>query len=460
VNQFAMGISGILLGTFSIGFISICLFSKSIGSFSLSRLNMVSYIFYKDVFLFTFVGVALVILNIDSVLDLYFWAITGHVSQESRYYGWLTTLYFLVAFPFGMILSNILFLQKYNNRQTFETYVDKPTRTLFSEKDSIVFFVLLIMSIFAMLCVFYVYYYLERIPLLAAIKGADAAALAGLRTDAKIGFKGVAAVKDILAVKLPPLLSYIVYCYAKSFGGVKYKMLFRLLFFVTFLSLTYNLEKAPFILYLVGFLIVRVVLGERLKVRVVFYWFCFLLLLLAILFVFVMGKGNSAEIIGALAQRVLVAQTAGIFLVFEYFPVQNDFLGFSAVSNLFASLQGEEKLHYGRVLYEHYNYSVVEAGTAGYIVANLVAESWALFGIAGVAILPVWAGFFICTLSNVILKLPKTPIFIGLYSYMALNFSVTGGVSHFIYSLVLLSPVMFVLLIYFISYFIYSRRFL
>ncbi|MFA0205254.1 oligosaccharide repeat unit polymerase [Vibrio breoganii] len=443
----------VILVTICIVSLSIYLFSFSINSFKLTKLNLISYLFYKDILVFSLVGVLLVVLSIDEKFDLYFWAISNQVSDLTRYIGWIAVLYFMLAFPIGLILGNF-FVCKSMKPSLLNKYIIKNNENSLIYFDDSLFISVFIFSIISLLSILYVYASLHTIPLMALLKGADSSTLAVLRGDAKIEFSGSTIVRDIVALKLAPLLSYIAYAQSKLTGRRKWKYAFYCLFILTLPALTYNLQKAPFLFYLIGFILIKVLLGDKVGKKTILYSGIVLIVGLTISFVAIMGVGNIGHLIDDLSQRILIAQTSAIFLSFEYFPKFHDFLGVSSVSGVISNLMSEDKVYYGRALFELYNPDAVESGKAGYIVGNLIAESWALFGLWGALLLPIWSGFFVSSISNILLRLPKHGAFIGLYAYIALNLSLTGGVAQFLNSIVLLSPVFYVTCLLSCSYII------
>ena len=130
--------------------------------------------------------------------------------------------------------------------------------------------------------------------------------------------------------------------------------------------------------------------------------------------------------------RIFIAQTAAVFQAFEFVPKYHDFIHPATLSGSVASVFGVEPMHYGRVLFSLYNYKDFSNGEAGYIVGNIVAESWMMFGYLGVVLLPIWVGFFVSSISHIIFKLPKHPVFIAIYAQIAITTSLNGGVAVFI----------------------------
>ncbi|RBQ29237.1 O-antigen polymerase [Aliarcobacter vitoriensis] len=423
--------------------LSAILFKMSAGTLDFKRMNLVSIIFYKDFVLMTFFGVLLIATSFDIYSNEYFWGITGHVSEQSRYYGWLSTMYTFLVFPIGMILANFIFLRKFDIKKDIKKYFFSPTLPFISLKESSIFFVLVCALIVSTLAILYVFAMIGKIPILYLFSGADALFLGQLRGDAKIGFSGIVAIRDIIAINFTLLLSLILYAYKLYYKKGKFKLLFYYSFILVILALTYNLEKSPIFFYIFGLLIVRIIFYGYVSIGKLIFTALIMMIGVALFLSFFVGE----DILKALLFRVLVGQSVAIFQGFEYFPNVHEFLGWSGISKLFASLSGEDLKISGRILFEIYNPRAVEIGTAGYIVGLFNAEAWMLFGFLGVLLAPLYVGFFVQILHIFLLKNKKTPIFIGLYAYFCIKLPLSGTIATFLYPTLIISVIVFVWLI-------------
>jgi len=431
-----IGIVEVLIISSVILFISMYLFKFSLGTYSITRLNMISVIFYKDFILLTFIGAILVVCNVDIKQNLYFWGVTNHAFDSARFYGWISVLYAMVLFPLGMILSNVIFFKKIKIKLILSKYFSAQTKMYLSRTDNAVFITCCIFLLISTLAVIYVYVCIGNFPILSLFSGAENFILAQLRSDAKLNFSGIAAIKDVLAINLTMLLSYILYTYSKVTNLLKYNILFYYSFFLFVLIITYNLEKIPLFFYFFGFVLLNVLISSKVSLKKILLFFIFVFISLIGLYFLFLKKGLGIVIISILS-RIFVAESAAIFLAYEYVPNSMDFIGVKGISNLFAALVGEKRTMYGRSLFELYNPSAVLNNTAGYIVGLFTTEAWVLFGILGVLLSPLYVGFFVQSFHNILLKLPKTPIFMGAYVFITLKWSLTGGVSQFLYPIIL-----------------------
>ncbi len=428
-------------------------FRFSIGSFSVGKMSMIGYLFYFHIMLVTYIGVVAVITHLDIEQDIYFFAITGVVSEESRRLGWYATMYSIIVLPIGMIFSNMLFLGKLNASSLIQEYqTSKISDTFYVDKDEkILFFTLLLFTIIATLAVLYVFYIIGTFPLFSMLSGVDSIILQQLRGAAKLDFSGITAIRDMIALPLTPLLSYIAYIAYKKLGSVKFKILFYYLLLLSILILTYNTEKAPVLFYGMSFLFLQSFVGGKVNSLKLLLMGVIVLGLLILMYFAVSGLDNIEEIINLLLARIFVAQTSAIFLGYEYFPFMHDFLGWTGISNLFASMEGETAVSSGRIMFEFYAPSSVKNGTAGYMVGLFTAEAWVLFGTIGVLVAPLWVGFFIQAIHIFMLKLPKNAIFLAAYLYLMMHWSLSSGVATFIYPIVLITFFIQIFAIYFIA---------
>lgn len=434
-------------------FISIIFFRFSIGSFALNKMSMIGYLFYFHVVLLTYIGVVAVVTHMDIEYDTYFFAITGAVSNESRVLGWYATMYSIVVLPIGMIFSNMLFLGKLNASPFIKNYQSKNISYTFTKDKSekSLFFTLIIFTIVATLSVLYVFFIIKTFPLYSLLSGEDSFVLRQLRGSAKLDFGGIVAIRDMIALPLPPLLSYIVFILYKNTGLMKFKFLFYYLIALSILILTYNTEKAPVLLYGMSFLFLQGFIGKEASIFKLFFYSVIVLILLVLIYFAVSQFSNTSHIIDLLLGRIFVAQTSAIFLAYEYFPSMHDHIGWTGVASIFAKISGEEVLASGRIIFEIYAPESVANGTAGYIVGLFSAESWILFGLVGVLLSPLWVGFFIQTIHLLIIKSSKNAILLAAYLYIMVHWSLSSGLATFIYPIVLVVFFLEVFSIYFIA---------
>jgi hypothetical protein len=132
--------------------------------------------------------------------------------------------------------------------------------------------------------------------------------------------------------------------------------------------------------------------------------------------------------------RLLISQSTGLFLAFDYFGTQSDHLWFSSLSSRLTEVVGiDSSPRAARLLLEHYNSSAIERGAGGVINSLFVQEAYANFGWGGVFIAPVWVGFICQSMMNLFIRLPKNDFMVGLQAKMIIGGAVVGGFNDYIY---------------------------
>lgn len=428
---------------------SYCLFRMSGLSVSINKLNLISILYLKDFLLLTFFGVVCVVINLDELIGVKVFGVSGVVSPSSRDMGFWITMYSFVAFPVGLIISNLVFVGACNIKYICEDYqLCKVQSNNSLEKrltrDIFVCFLLVASGI----SIAYVFYKIGQIPLVDMVLSSDREHLAILRSGAKIHFKGIKQIKDVVAINLTILTSYFIYTSLILEKTRFLKVSFVVSFLFCFMMTTYNLEKIPFFLYLFGLFLIRVLCGLKIKKS---HMVCFIfgtLFMITCLYS-LLGYNNLLETI---VIRLFVAETSSIFLSIEYFDSTLEYMGINGISNFFSYFDSVPREMYGRKIFEVYNPDAINRNVAGYIVGLFVAEAWALFSLPGVLIFSPILGFFIGSLHNVFLSIEKSPISLAFYAFFSIKLGITGGLSHLIYPIVFL----FVLLVFFLIYFFAS----
>lgn len=438
-----------ILISFIVFIMAFMMFSLMAGSLRISKLNLISFIFYKDFLLLTFFGAIFVFFEYDLSNDVYFWGVTGHISRDSRFYGWLSINYTMLAFPFGGLIANLFLLKKISAKRILVEYynreclIDYP---LYNKNTFLICCFFLAISFFS---VIYTFYGMNYFPLLELIMGNENHfELAQMRADAKFSFQGNKIIRDQLAINLTFLLSLIIYCFKLKTGDKKLSILFFFSFIQAFFILTYNLEKSVFFFYLFSLIIVKYLCDGARELKKIFFYFLFTALAFL---VFYSSLTEGDDILNSFLYRVFVAQSVAIFQGFEYFPNRLDFLGVTGISNFVSGLFNADYINPGTELFYQYNPQAIHDNVAGHIVGLFNAESWILFGKIGVIIIPIYVGFVVQLTNLLFLKSKKSPWSLALYVFIFVKISISGGVVQFIY------PIMF-FFIFSIYYSIYKSN--
>lgn len=428
--------------------ISYNLFKKAAGSISLTKLNMISWIFIYNIILQSFLAAVLVVNNWDN-----HYLISKITNENTRFYGWLAVMYTCVMLPLGMLLVNFITGRK--TKILLNTYAGKSIESLISERDSYMKIPLCCLSIISILSVIYTFLSLSNIPLIEMIKGASAYKLALLRASASRDFHGNELIRNIFAIGLTPILTFVYYAYYKMTKSKKDYYMFIVMFFFTFLILTYNLAKSSFISFLLGFIFLKVLLDGQISRKFIYFTGVGILGLIIIMYIYIANQADIIELLthynSGITGRIMLSQSAGTYLMFDIFPNVYDFIGVKSISSYISILFDiENSDRAARIVMGYVKHGDLEA--AGVVNSLFIGEAWANFGIVGVLIAPIWVGAMIQTLFITLLSMKKTPLFLALLVFFSYKSSVTGGFNDYIYNLGYLIIVMLIVVVYFTGF--------
>ena len=221
---------------------SFFLFRKVAGTLSISQPNMISWNYYYQLVLQSFIASILVVYEIDN-----HYLISKIHNDDVRFQGWLAIQYTMVAMPVGMILTLFLFGKK-KKKKNFKNYINSPLVGVITKNDVLIKQMLYLLSLICVLSVGYTYAYLTANPFIAILKmSADQLAL--LRIINGRNFSGNEYIRNIFAIGLTPILSYIAYGYVKLQNKKVDKYWLIILIIASVLILFYDLQKSPIFFY-------------------------------------------------------------------------------------------------------------------------------------------------------------------------------------------------------------------
>ena len=401
------------------------LFKLAGESLSLTKLNMVSYIYFYFI-AFNLLGGSLIYLGLR---DHYLIQRVRNANTIDTTYGFLA--YTAVVFPLVLLVVKKV-IQTINNRNV-KGFISSPTYYNGNRKNTQAVVVLL--TFICMLSIVYVFFKMGFIPVLELFRGRD---LNLLRQMASRFFPGNQYIKNVVMLQLTPMLSYYAYIHFRVEKGKTWTVLFLVLALSSVVAVTYDFAKSPIITYIIGFYLIECILGNiRNKKR--FYTLAIAVVVIIIfLYVGVMGYSDSLlNIYRGPIGRVLFTQIATLFLHVEAFPLRHPFLhGASFNSWMSFIVPNAEGLRSGRVVMTIYNAAGVENQTAGVMNTLFIGEAYANFGKAGVIIAPILFGIIIGIFAYVLPGMKKRPSVVLLYVEMTLLFVtiVEGGFIDIIYN--------------------------
>ena len=412
----------IIISSACVLLLSFYIFRYTAGSMSLYKLNMISYNYYVQLIIYSFIGATLVALDLS---DHY--VINRFPNHDFRLMIWGIIAYAILSTGIGMMLFQKSFFHISNKliRKSLLNYHLEWQRNT-SQHD---FYILLTFSLIAMTGVAYTYYCLEKLPWLYFLIGAVNEA-AEARIQAGRHFAGIEYIKNILALGLTPILCYVAYCYKLRYKDIRFKALFCILFISSVMILIYNSEKAPILMFFIGFLMLDVLLKGRIKRS---YFIATGGLVFALVIGMYMLLGTDADVFLSINSgplgRIFQSQVEGMYVHFYIFPDIYPFLDGAGLPGSIATLLGFDKhLDSARIAMEYMRPAAIANDTAGVINTLFVGEAWANFGWIGVTIAPFIVGVYWNFLYVIFTHyLPKHPFFMGLYAYTCLHFPLTGG---------------------------------
>ena len=131
------------------------------------------------------------------------------------------------------------------------------------------------------------------------------------------------------------------------------------------------------------------------------------ILIVILFYVTVMGyEGNFFSLSTGPMARIIMGQASTLFLHFQTFPDQIDFLNGHSFPPFTKILfgEGEYDVRSGRSVMELYNPTAVENGTAGVMSTAFIGEAYANFGYTGLIIAPIIVGLIISAILCIYLK--------------------------------------------------------
>lgn len=411
--------------------ISYVLFKKSAGNLSIKDINLHSLIFYYQLILLCFIGVNIAALYLDEHYSL-----SNVTDPKIRLKSYIAVSYVMLMLPLTMYITNNIF--KINVKREWNKYTNQAVNFFVSKKDEPVFLLIIVLLFLTFGALIYSISIIGTLPIWEAIKGKDSLYLAQLRIQASREFEGNSLIKNLLGLNLSQILSYIVYVYKLKYKRMKWNILFVFTVVLSVLTQTLSTEKAPIIFYLIGFLMINVLINGRITKKSFIGFFVVFVSITLFLYA-ILGFNIEFTFNDGPIGRMVLGQITPLFYYFLIFPDTYPFLGL-------ISSTGESA---ARIVMSVFNPGGLEQGTAGVMNTLFIAEAYAHFSIYGIILSPIVVGLIIQVFYLVFLKMPKNPITIATYVFVALKLqaSVTGGIWAFIYNPNIIFIVLVILMI-------------
>lgn len=405
---------------------SIVLFWVAAGSLSPRRANLVAWVFYYDLLLLSFVGATAAAMGTPHYLF-------DRASDPSVQRAFFAVCYVMLALPAAMIAMQVFVLRRLPRRR-LRTYFGRGLDPTDPRRASAERYVWMALSLVAAAATAYTFVVVGQLPFLSVLGVDDGgASFLRLRQDARFGFEGNVQVRNLLALILGPLTSYVAFAHAlrrPSVVNVAWTVLATL---VAVAAVTYSGEKSPLLLYLLGLGFVFGYARGGFRWRDLAAMGATAVAGVAGLYLLTSATLPLGFTIGPIG-RQLFSQIAPLALHFDTFPSRIGFLGGASFPQWMAELLGRDHLRSGRAVMIEFNPEGVAAGEAGVMNTLFVGEAWANFGWLGLLAAPFVVGAVIAVIHHVFLALPKTPAYVGALAYLTLRLPITGGFVDFLWN--------------------------
>lgn len=423
--------------------LSVWLFKKAAGNLKFSKMNMISLIFYY-IMVFSLTGGSLIYLGLR---DHY---LVSKVRLPVMYdYAYYALAYCCIMLP-AMLLFTKKLCARFIPRKNINAYVGEGIR--YNNRMIRIQGTVLVLMMICTAATVYVFVNLGYIPIVDMFRKSD---LNALRISGSRFFQGNDYIKNLLMGTLTPYVSYFCYIYFRITKSKTWRIFFIYMALLSVIVLTYDFSKSPIISYLIGIYLIEVLLGNTKNNKRFNRLLLSVIAIILFFYVVVFDIGDSLfSIYTGPIGRVLFTQIATLFLHFDAFPAQHGFL-YGASFNRWMSffIPNAEGLRSGQVVMSLYNAEGVETNTAGVMNTLFVGEAYANFYIAGVILAPIIFGLIIGFISHLLPSLKKTPITILFYVQMTLQFVtvVEGGFVDIFYNASFLFIIIVTVILHFAS---------
>lgn len=396
---------------FFIVIISFWLFKLSAGSMSPLKPNLLSITFYYSLFVSSYIGSLLIVLDIDK-----HYMIRLLSDEHFRLQGFIMISIIMVLLPLTMFLVNKL--AGFDAEKEANFYLASPIKKEES-LNTYYFYMYAGMTILSCLAVAYTIYHLKTIPVFALLqKGSN---LEQLRIEASHGFSGNAIIRNVLGIHLAPILSMITFIYAHKTQEIKWKTLFIISSSCAVFMQVYTLAKGPIFFYLLMFVLLLIYMGIiRMTWIKVGGYGLFAVVALVFMYIYIQGVTDINQFFSYQSGpvgRLILSQIAPFYLHLEHFSL-NDLGQFRSAREVMMAYFPQR----------------VEEGTAGVLNTLYAGEAFAHFGYAGIIIGTIYIGVYIQLFYIIFTRLPKNPLFLALFVYFSINIprTVIGGFTDFL----------------------------
>ncbi|MFM5676227.1 hypothetical protein ACET57_04100 [Aeromonas veronii] len=257
---------------------------------------------------------------------------------------------------------------------------------------------------------------------------------------------GINSFNKIFVKSWIPMLSYtLFFIYLKS--NIKFIYII-ISFMLGGLASVYFIEKSVFFFFLIGYIAVYLYAGYKINAKIIIAAIIGSLLIVSLMYLATYGDrvSGASYLIDIIVHRT-ATQSVGSVMSLHYFD-SHDFLYFSGVSNLLASISGGDFKSVYSTLIDYY---VPEsADTSGALSSFAAGDAYGLFGYLGITFGAVIAALFYAFLEASRYGNVLAVLFVGTYGVYYSHFYLASGFYGYIWPVGLvynLAPFLFIFIV-------------
>lgn len=420
------------------------IYYRNAGSLKLGQLNPISIILYYYWILVSFIGAIFIFYGFGNnpVLRI--------SSDRIKTLGVFIVLYVMLAFIIGVYFSRYVNGVR-NVRKIFTSFLKEPINNI-SINDSYILFSFDCFSLILVFSAVYVTYVTGYIPQLKLTSTADYAAVLLFRVESSRSFNGIIYIKTILFEQMIPLFCmfyFAFYCKLKT-KKVFRKFLFSLI--LAIYSLTFSLAKSPLVVFVISLFIEYIYIKGGVKLKTFFRLIAFAFVLLILIF-FILTKDSLSNVFTYLINRIFIDQISGMYLMFDMFPRQYDYLGISSLSHILSSgLNITYSDPATRMAMETAFPAATARGEMNLLSTLFIGEAWANFGSLGLIFSPIYIGFLFGMAYYYIISHKKNIFTIVFLANISFGLNLTSQFNSYIYNMLFILKWLIILFLYVVAY--------
>ena len=402
---------------------------------NITRLNMLSWIFYMHFIIMALICSILAYYNLDNNNVI---STLNASKQYIRYYVWLTVIYVMIVFPCSVLFVKHLLKycnlnRRYKRRHTESYIYDRGWGSIAGSYS------LYTMTAITICVCFYIWGVTGYIGLFTMLRGDYAVEMRTYWANTR---EINPYIKTILGMMASKFLSYLYYIYWHITHKKHFKYLFVMMVIFAILIQSMDMTKSSIILYLLSLYCLIVALDKNAT-----SWKKFVELTIittAIIILMYISYHFPLRSIGnALYHRLFTVQLEAVYKTYEFFPKEFDFIGIRSLRPYISSLLGMEYIERHAVILLRYMSNTYNnaAQLPGGMVSLFFAEAWANWGLIGVIISPIYCGIFVGLLYY-LLRYPRQPERLALYALWSVSIPISEGFNPFIYPVGIVSSLL------------------